>query len=50
MIIIILWFPGYISTQYHVVFDNLFHTIFSLEDNNFTIDAICTGLWGNSRD
>ena len=40
---------GYISPQYHVVFDNMFQTVFSLGDNNVAIDAISTDLWDSSH-
>ena len=39
---------GYVSPQYHVVFDNLFETVFSSGANNALIDSICKNLYGTS--
>ena len=32
---------GYVSPQYHVVFDNLFETVFRPGANNALVDSIC---------
>ena len=39
---------GFISPQYHVVFDDLFELVFSTGPNNAVIDAICEDLYGSS--
>ena len=39
---------GYVSLQYHVVFDDLFETVFSSGANNTLIDSICENLYGTS--
>ena len=39
---------GYVSPQYHVVFDNLFETVFSSGANNALIDSICKNLYGTN--
>jgi len=35
---------GFVSPQYHVVFDDLFQTVFSSGDNYALLDAICNDL------
>ncbi len=37
---------GYLSPQYHVVFDDLFETVFSSGSNNVLVDSICENLYG----
>ena len=39
---------GYISPQYHVVFDDLFETVFSSGGNDTLVDTICENLYGTS--
>ena len=39
---------GYVSPQFHVVFDTLFETIFSSGADNALIDSICENLYGTS--
>ncbi len=39
---------GFISPQYHVVFDDLFETVFSSGANNALVDSICENLYGTS--
>ena len=39
---------GYVSPQYHVVFDDLFETVFSSGVNNALIDSICKKKYGSS--
>lgn len=41
---------GHVSPQFHVVFDNHFHTMFSDGLNASHMDAICQLLWDTSRD
>lgn len=41
---------GHISPQYHVVFDDLFETVFSTGENDATVDAICNNLFDHNRD
>ena len=41
---------GYVSPQFHVVFDDLFHTNFSSGDNDIVIDAICNQLFKSNHD
>ena len=41
---------SYISPQFHVVFDDLFQTVFSLGYNNIVVDAICNQLFENNWD
>ena len=36
--------------QYHVVFDYIFQSVLSTEENNAAIDSISTYLWDRSRD
>ena len=38
------------SPQFHVVFDDLFQTVFSSGDNNTVIDAICNNLFETNRE
>ena len=44
-----LW-TGYISPQYHLVFDDLFETTVWQGDNDPIIDTICNDLFESSRD
>ena len=39
---------GYVSPQYHVVFDDLFETGFSSGADNALVDFICENLYGTS--
>ena len=39
---------GYASPQYHVVFDDLFETVFSSAANNALVDSICKNLYETS--
>jgi hypothetical protein len=39
---------GYVSAQYHVVFDDLFETVFSSGANDALVDSICKNLYGTS--
>ena len=39
---------GYVSPQYHVLFDDLFETVFSSGVDNALIDSICKNLHGTS--
>jgi hypothetical protein len=41
---------GYISPQFHCIFDDLFHTVFSDGENKAVTDAITESLWDNSRE
>ena len=41
---------GYISHQYHLVFDDLFETTVLTEDNDPVIDNICNDLFDSIRD
>ena len=41
---------GYISPQYHIVFDDLFETTFCRGENNPGIDQICNDLFDSSQD
>ena len=36
---------GYVSPQYHVVFDDLFETVFSSGANDALVDSICENLY-----
>ncbi len=40
---------GYVSPQYHLVFDNLFETLFSA-GNDILIDDICNCLFNSDQD
>ncbi len=37
---------GYVSPQYHVVFDDFFKTVFSSGSNDALVDSICENLYG----
>ena len=39
---------GYVSPQYHVVFNDLFETVFSSGSDNALVDSICENLYGTS--
>ena len=39
---------GYVSPQYHVVFDDSFETLSSSDSNNALVDSICENLYGTS--
>ena len=41
---------GYVSPQYHVVFDDKFETVFHDGKSTDELDAICDGLFVNNRD
>ena len=41
---------GYISPQYHVVFDDLFQTVFAAGPNSELIDSICEELFNTSSE
>ena len=41
---------GYVSQQYHVVFDGKFETVFSDGKSSEEIDIICDRLFVNSRE
>ena len=41
---------GYISPQYHIVFDVLFETTFCRGQNDPVIDQLCNGIFDSSRD
>ena len=41
---------GYISPQYHIVFDDLFETKFRRDENNPVIDQICNDILNYSQD
>ena len=41
---------GHVSPQYHVVFDELFQTVFSSGENDAVVDAISNLLWDNNRE
>ena len=41
---------GFVSPQYHVVFDDLFESVFSSGPNDAVVDAICEDLYKTSRD
>ncbi len=39
---------GYVSPQYHVVYNNLFQTVFSAGPNTYLVDAMCEELFNTS--
>ena len=41
---------GFVSPQFHVVFDDLFQTVFSSGDNDVLVDRICNELFEYNRD
>ena len=41
---------GYVSPQFHVVFDNLFETVIRNGDNDTVINSICDGLFERNRE
>ena len=41
---------GYVSPQFHVVFDDLFETVIRSGDNDAVIDSICDGLFNRNRE
>ena len=41
---------GNIYPQYHVVFDNLFETVYSTGENDPIVDVICNKLFDRERD
>jgi hypothetical protein len=41
---------GFVSPQYHVVFDDLFQTVFRSGDNDPVVDEICNNLFEYNRD
>ena len=38
-----------ISLQHHVVFDDLFETVYNTEESDPTVDAICNNLFDHKR-
>ncbi len=43
-----IWKQGHVSPQYHVVFDDLFKTVFSSGANDALVNSICKNLYGTS--
>jgi len=41
---------GYISPQFHLVFDDLFETVVCLGEDDIVFDTICNGLFDLERD
>ncbi len=41
---------GYVSPQFHVVFDDLFETVVRNGDNDAVINSICDGLFERNRE
>ena len=41
---------GNVSSQYHCVFDDLFQTVHSADDEDNIVDAITDSLWDNARE
>jgi hypothetical protein len=41
---------GFVSLQFHVVFDDHFHTIYGDGEGNLITDAICNLLWENDQE
>ncbi len=41
---------GYVSPQFHVVFDDLFETVVHNGDNDAVINSICDGLFERNRE
>jgi len=41
---------GYVSPQFHVVFDDLFETVIRTGDNDAVINSICDGLFDRNRE
>jgi hypothetical protein len=41
---------GFVSPQFHVVFDDHFHTIYGDGEGKFITDAICNLIWENDWD
>ena len=41
---------GFISPQYHLVFDDKFDTVFSSDEDEEVAEAICENLFNNERD
>ena len=39
---------GYVSPHYHVVYDDLFETVFSSGSDNALVDSICENFYGTS--
>jgi hypothetical protein len=39
---------GFVRPQYHVVFDDLFKTVFSSDTNDALVNSICENLYGTS--
>ncbi len=39
---------GFFSPQYHVLFDDLFETVFSSGTNDALVDTICENFYGTS--
>ena len=41
---------GYISPQYHVVFDDIFQNLYSSRETDIVVDYIRTNLFEDNRD
>ncbi|KAL7465925.1 hypothetical protein ACHAXS_006230 [Conticribra weissflogii] len=41
---------GFVSPQYHCVFDDLFQTVYSSGKDDGVVDSICNLLWENNRE
>jgi hypothetical protein len=41
---------GYVSPQFHVIFDDLFETVVCNGDNDAVINSICDGLFERNRE
>ena len=41
---------GYISPQFHLVFDDLFETVVCLGEDDIVFDAICNNLFDLNRE
>jgi hypothetical protein len=41
---------GYVSLQFHVVFDDLFETVVCIGDNDAVINSICDGLFERNQE
>ncbi len=41
---------GYVSPQFHVVFDGLFETVVCIGDNDAVINSICDGLFERNQE
>ncbi len=41
---------GYVSPQFHVIFDDLFEAVVCIGDNDAIINSICDGLFERNRE